>query len=418
MDDTGGNDRASGNGSTQAGGAGAAQGGGALAGVRVIELANFMAGPFCGMLLGDMGAEVIKVENPKVGDYTRETPPFVNGESAGFMALNRNKKSITLNLKSDEGRALFLELAKSADVILENFRPGTMTDLGIDYAAVTQVRPDVIYCSASGFGQTGPYSQRPGFDLILQGMSGLMSITGEPDGAPVKVGVPIADLTAALFCTYAILSALLARQKSGEGQQIDVSLFESAAALGVWETSGYFATGVVPGRLGSAHRVTAPYQAFRTEDGYVTIGATTPNQWPKLCELLGRPELATDPRFDSVANRKAHERELAAIIESVLVTRPTAHWYALFEPHFPTGVLNTYDQVMADPHLQARGFILDMEHEKAGPIKATGFVPNLSGTPARIYRPAPTLGQDTDEILAELGKDSSAVRQLHESQVV
>ena len=398
--------------------AGVRQGDGALAGVRVLELANFMAGPFCGMLLGDMGADVIKVENPRVGDYTRETPPFVNGESAGFMALNRNKRSITLNLKTDEGREVFLELAKTADVILENFRPGTMTDLGIDYAAVRRVRPDVIYCSASGFGQTGPYSQRPGFDLILQGMSGLMSITGEPEGAPVKVGVPIADLTAALFCTYAILSALIARQKTGQGQQIDVSLFESAAALGVWETSGYFATGEVPRRLGSAHRVTAPYQAFRTRDGYITIGATTPNQWPKLCELLDMPELATDPRFDSVANRKANEKELAGIIESVLITQPMTHWYTLFEPHFPTGVLNSYDQVLADPHLQARGFIVDMDHDKAGPIKATGFVPKLSGTPARVYRAAPTLGQDTDEILAELGRDSAAVRKLHESRVV
>ena len=410
--------RVSGDGTSRANEAHASRGEGALAGVRVLELANFMAGPFCGMLLGDMGAEVIKVENPKVGDYTRETPPFVNGESAGFMALNRNKQSITLNLKTDAGRALFLELVKSADVILENFRPGTMTDLGIDYAAVAQVRPDVIYCSASGFGQTGPYSQRPGFDLILQGMSGLMSITGEPDGNPVKVGVPIADLTAALFCTYAILSALIARQKTGVGQQIDVSLFESAAALGVWETSGYFASGIVPGRLGSAHRVTAPYQAFRTRDGYVTIGATTPNQWPKLCELLGRPELATDPRFDSVANRKANEQELASILESVLATRPTTHWYSLFEPHFPTGVLNTYDQVLADPHLQARGFILDMEHEKAGPIKSTGFVPKLSRTPARVYRAAPTLGQDTDDILARLGKDPATIRELHENRIV
>ncbi len=399
-------------------GAGGRQAEGALAGVRVLELANFMAGPYCGMLLADMGAEVIKVENPKVGDYTRETPPFVNGESAGFMALNRNKKSVTLNLKSDEGREVFLELAKTADVVLENFRPGTMTDLGIDYEAVKRVQPDVIYCSASGFGQTGPYSLRPGFDLILQGMSGLMSITGEPEGAPVKVGVPIADLTAALFCTYAILSALIARQKTGEGQQIDVSLFESAVALGVWETSGYFATGEVPDRLGSAHRVAAPYQAFRTRDGYITLGAQTPNQWPKLCGLIGRPELEHDPRFATNADRKANEKELAAIIESVLVTEPSAHWLALFEPHFPTGVLNTYDRVLADPHLQARGFIIEMEHEKAGPIKATGFVPKLSSTPARVYRPAPTLGQDTDAILGELGKSPAAIRELRASKAI
>lgn len=391
---------------------------GALSGIRVLELANFMAGPFCGMLLADMGAEVIKVENPSVGDYTRTTPPFVNGESAGFMALNRNKKSVTLNLKSDEGRALFLDLAATADVILENFRPGTMTDLGIDYEAVRAVRPDVIYCSASGFGQTGPYSQRPGFDLILQGMSGIMSITGEPEGAPVKVGVPIADLTCALFGSYAILSAYVARQRTGQGQRIDLSLFESAVALGVWETSGYFANGQVPGRLGSAHRVSAPYQAFKTQDGYITLGATTPNQWPKLCQGIGRPDLEHDPRFATNADRMANVAELAQIIESALVTEPTSHWLALFEPHFPCGVLNTYAQVLADPHLKARDFLLEMEHPKAGTVRATGFVPKLSETPARLYRPAPTLGQDNAEILGQLGRDAEAVEGLKGAGVI
>jgi formyl-CoA transferase len=391
---------------------------GALAGIRVLELANFMAGPFCGMLLADMGAEVIKIENPSVGDYTRATPPFVNGESAGFLALNRNKKSVTLNLKSPEGKALFLELAATADVILENFRPGTMTDLGIDYEAVQRVRPDAIYASASGFGQTGPYSQRPGFDLILQGMSGIMSITGEPGGAPVKVGVPIADLTCALFGSYAILTAYIARQKTGRGQRIDLSLFESAVALGVWETSGYFATGEVPERLGSAHRNSAPYQAFRTKDGYITLGATTPNQWPHLCELIGRPDLTDDPRFATNADRKAHEQELAGLIESVLVTENSQHWLTLFEPHFPCGVLNTYEQVLADPHLQARGFLLEMEHPKAGTVRSTGFVPKLSETPARVYRPAPVLGQHNAEILGELGRDAGAVEQLKAAGVI
>jgi crotonobetainyl-CoA:carnitine CoA-transferase CaiB-like acyl-CoA transferase len=391
---------------------------GALTGIRVLELANFMAGPFCGMLLADMGAEVIKVENPAVGDYTRTTPPFVNGESAGFLTLNRNKKSVTLNLKAPEGKALFLELAATADVVLENFRPGTMTDLGIDYEAVKKVKPDVIYCSASGFGQTGPYSQRPGFDLILQGMSGIMSITGEPEGAPVKVGVPIADLTCALFGSYAILTAYVARQKTGQGQYVDLSLFESAVALGVWETSGYFATGEVPGRLGSAHRVSAPYQAFRTKDGYITLGATTPNQWPHLCRAIGKPELEHDPRFATNADRMANVAALAEIIESVLVTETSRHWLALFEPHFPCGLLNTYEQVLADPHLQARGFLLEMEHPRAGAVRSTGFVPKLSETPARIYRPAPVLGQHNEEILGQLGKNAEAVQSLKEAGVI
>jgi formyl-CoA transferase len=293
-----------------------------------------------------------------------------------------------------------------------------MTDLGIDYEAVKQVRPDVIYCSASGFGQTGPYSQRPGFDLILQGMSGIMSITGEPEGAPVKVGVPIADLTCALFGSYAILTAYVARQKTGQGQYVDLSLFESAVALGVWETSGYFVTGEVPGSLGSAHRVSAPYQAFRTKDGYITLGATTPNQWPKLCQAIGKPELEHDPRFATNADRKANDTLLAEIIESALVTESSQHWLTLFEPHFPCGLLNTYQQVLADPHLQARGFLLEMEHPKAGTVRSTGFVPKLSETPARIYRPAPVLGQHNEEILGQLRRDPAALHDLQAAGVI
>jgi formyl-CoA transferase len=386
----------------------------ALEGIRVLELANFMAGPYAGMLLADMGADVIKIENPRGGDFARGNPPFVNGEGAGFMALNRNKRSVALNLKQPRGRDLFLQLAASADVVLENFRPGTMTDLGIDAATLRAVNPALIFCSASAFGQTGPYSQRAGFDLIAQGMSGLMSVTGEPEGRPVKCGVPIADLSCAQFCVYGILAAYIARLRTGDGQVVDANLFESAAALAIWETSSYFATGQVPRPLGSAHRTSAPYQAVRTRDGYVTIGAATPNTWQAFCEVIDAPELLADSRFHDNASRKAHEAVLIEIIEAKTRQQPSAIWYSLFEAAgVPCGTLNDYAQVAADPHLQARGFFLDVDHPVAGATRATGFPVGMSATPARLRRPAPLLGQHTDEVLAEVGltlDDLSALR--------
>jgi formyl-CoA transferase len=391
----------------------------ALDGLRVLELANFMAGPYAGMLLADMGADVIKVENPKGGDFSRQNPPFINGESAGFMALNRNKRSVTLNLKQPRGRDLFLALVREADVVLENFRPGTMGDLGIDAATLRAVNPRLIYCSASAFGQTGPYSQRPGFDLIAQGMSGLMSITGEPGGRPVKVGVPIADLTCALFCVYGILSAYIVRLKTGEGQEVEGNLFESAVALAIWETSGYFATGQVPQPLGSAHRTAAPYQAVRTRDGAITIGAQTPNTWAALCQVLGEPELAADRRFADNPSRKANERELIEIIEAITTTRDSAEWYvALDAAGVPCGELNDYAAVLADPHLAAREFIVTMNHPRAGQVKATGFPVRLSATPPRLQRPAPVLGEHTHEVLADLGLGEDELEALTSANVI
>jgi formyl-CoA transferase len=390
-----------------------------LEGIRVLELANYMAGPFAGMLLADMGADVLKIENPKGGDFSRTSPPFVNGESAGFMALNRNKRSVTLNLKHPRGRELFLRLARDADVVLENFRPGTMADLGIDAATLRALNPRLIYCSASAFGQTGPYRQRAGFDLIAQGMSGLMSITGEPGGRPVKVGVPIADLACALFCTYGILSALIARARTGAGQEVEGSLFESAVALAVWETSGYFATGEVPRPLGSAHRASAPYQAVRTRDGYVTIGAQTPNTWLAFCRAIGKPELADDERFRDNPRRMANLPALIEIIEAVTMTRTSAEWYALLEEAgVPCGVLNDYAAVAADPHLNERGFFIDVEHPRAGTTRATGFPVRLSATPARLRRPAPILGQHTAEVLTELGLSDAEIAALRQDQVL
>jgi formyl-CoA transferase len=391
----------------------------ALDGLRILELANFMAGPYAGMLLADLGADVIKIENPRGGDFARQSPPFVNGESAGFMALNRNKRSLALNLKTARGRQLFLDLARQADVVLENFRPGTMADLGIDATSLRQLNPALIYCSASAFGQTGPYAQRAGFDLIAQGMSGLMSITGEPGGRPVKVGVPVADLACALFCVYGIQAAYIRRLKTGLGQEVEGNLLESAVALAVWETSGYLATGAIPGPLGSAHRVSAPYQAIRTRDGAITIGANTPNTWQALCQALGRPDLLDDERFCDNPHRKVNETALIALIEEITVTRTTAEWYAAFEAvGLPCGELNDIAQVLADRHLNQRGFIITADHPTAGAVRTTGFPVRLSETPAQLRRPAPRLGQHSEEILAELGLTAEQSASLLADQVV
>ena len=382
----------------------------ALEGIRVLELGNFMAGPFCGMLLADLGADVIKVENPKGGDFTRSAAPFIEGESAGFLAVNRNKRSIAIDLKAERGRELFLELVKRSDVVIENLRPGTLDDLGIGYAVLSGVNPGIILSSASGFGQTGPYKDRPALDLIVQGMSGLMSITGEGDDRPpVKVGVPITDLASATFGAYAILAALRVRDREGVGQHIDVSMLESAIALQAWETSGYLATGEVPGPLGSAHRFNAPYQAVRTADGYVTIGATTPANWHAFCATLGLEQLEHDPRFEKVHERRGRYRELAALIEDVTVTRPSAHWYSALErAGVPCGILNSLDQVLDDEHVRARGVVREVEHAKIGRLRVTGSPVRFSRTPIRMERAGPLLGEHTREILGELGRPDAA----------
>jgi formyl-CoA transferase len=371
------------------------------------------------MVLADLGAEVIKVENPRGGDFSRLTSPFVDGESAGFMALNRNKKSLALDLKSTRGREIFLDLVGTADVLIENFRPGTMDDLDLAYATLAAINPRLIYSAATGFGQSGPYSQRAALDLIVQGMSGLMSITGEPDRPPVKVGVPVADLAAALFGANAILAALYVRDRTGEGQQIDISLFESAIALEAWETSGYLATGQVPEPLGSAHRVSAPYQAMRTADGYITVGATTPRNWSAFCAAMGLQEIENDERFATLAARRARYQELAALIEEITTTRPSEHWYRLLEDAgVPCGVLNRMDQVMADEHVQARRFVVELPHSKVGTVRATGSPMRLSRTPVRLDHAGPVLGEHTSEVLASLGLAQSEVDELEKLEVI
>jgi formyl-CoA transferase len=372
---------------------------GALDGLRVIELTQVMAGPFCGQVLADMGADVVKVESPDGGDQTRASL----GEAA-FRAINRNKRSITLDLKQPDGQAVLHRLVERADVLLENNRPGVAARLKADYATLRALNPRLIYASISGFGQTGPYAQRPGFDLIAQGVSGIMSVTGEPDGEPVKCGVPVSDLSAGLFCAVGILSALAARERTGEGQQIDTSLWEGALALSIWETAELWSTGRAPQPLGSAHRLTAPYQALRTRDGHITVGGNNQRLWERLCAAIGREDLPGDPRFATNPDRMANRPALAAELESALAARDTAEWVEdLLAAGVPAGPIHDYAQAVDDPHTRAREMVVEMEHPEAGTVYGLGIPVKLSATPGSIRRPPPLLGEHTDEILAELG---------------
>jgi crotonobetainyl-CoA:carnitine CoA-transferase CaiB-like acyl-CoA transferase len=377
----------------------------ALAGLRVLELTQVMAGPFCGQVLADLGADVVKIEPPE-GDSTRRSLGFrMRGEdTAAFLAVNRNKRSVVLDLKGDSDREAFHGLVRGADVVLENYKPGTAARLGADWETLRGLNERLIYASVSGFGQTGPYALRPGYDLIAQGLSGVMSVTGEPGGEPVKCGIPIGDLSAGLFCAVAILSAVIARERTGRGQRIDTSLFEGALALSIWETAELWATGQVPGPLGSAHRLTAPYQALRTRDGWLTVGGNTPRLWQRLCAAIGRSDLVEDPRFSSNDVRMAHRAELEAALEEALASRDTGEWVdVLTEAGVPCGPIHDYRQVFDDPHTRAREMEVEVEHPVEGTIRALGIPVKLSDTPGSIRRSAPLLGEHTDEVLREAG---------------
>ena len=384
----------------------------ALDGVRVVDLTQVMGGPFCTMQLGDLGADVIKVE-PPAGDLSRSMGGaqlrMPGDDNAPFFALNRNKRSIVLDLTRDDDRAVFMALVRTADVLVESFRPGVTARLGVDYDTLAAVNPRLIYASISGFGQTGPYADRPGFDLVAQGMSGIMSVTGEPDGAPVKCGVPIADLSVGLIATNGVLAALIAREKTGRGQHIDTSLFESALAMSVWETTEYWATGDAPRAMGSAHRLSAPYQAFRTRDGYMTLAALTSQQWQRLCATLGRTELANDPRFETNAARLSNRPALVREIEAALAERVTAEWVErMLAAGVPAGPIHDFAQVFADDHTHARHMVEDVQHPVAGRVHTLGFPLKMSDTPPTVRRAPPLLGEHSAEIVRELGLEGGA----------
>ncbi len=390
-----------------------------LSGVRALEVGNYMAGPFCGMQLADLGADVIKVEHPDGGDQVRGTGPFLDGESSPFMRLNRNKRSLVLDLKAGPGKQIFRRLVQTADIVIENLRPGTMRDLELDYPRLAALHPGLVYVAASGWGQDGPLSPLAGLDIMAQARSGLMSITGAPGGDPVKVGVPICDLVCALYGALAAVSALRVRERTGRGQYIDVCLFEAGVSLAVWEAGRYFATGEVPGPLGSAHQANAPYQAIRAADGWFTIGAASTRNWAALCRALGMEHLMTDPRYADTNTRHRHREALIAEIEARTRTRPVGHWLSVLEAAgVPCAPIQRYDQVFNDPHLLARGFFWDAPHPTAGPVRQIGNPMRFSETPVRRDRAAPRFGEDSETVLRELGCSEEEIRRLVEDGVV
>ena len=376
-----------------------------LEGIRVLDVSQVMAGPFCCMLLGDMGADVIKVEPPEVGDSSRRSMGFrlKGDDSPGFLALNRNKRSIVLDLKTEADRETFYELVRTADVVVENGRPGVADRLGIGYETLKTVNPRLIYASISGFGPTGPWAKRPGYDLIAQAMSGIMSTVGLPDGEPVKNATPVGDLGAALFCTYGILSAIIARQTTGEGQFISASLFEATLGLSIWETAEYWGTGKTPKKLGSANRMSAPYQAVPASDGDFVFAAANQKLWLALIKVLGVEHLNDDPRFETNSVRVANARPLIELLKPIFATRTVDEWVvALDAAGVPAAPINDYETTLAAEHTAARAMVQEIEHPVEGKFKALGFPVKLSKTTQAVRYPPPLLDEHGPEIRREL----------------
>lgn len=376
---------------------------GPLDGIRVLDLTRALAGPYCTMFLGDMGAEVAKIEQPRVGDDSRGWgPPFIGDQSAYFLAINRNKKSLAIDLKTRQGAGLVRRLACKADVLIENFRPGTMERFGLGEAELRALNPRLIYASVSGFGADGPMKDWPGYDIIIQAWGGFMSITGRPDGEPTKVAVAIIDIVAGLMLGKAIGAALFARERTGLGQKIDTSLLEAEVACLIPYGSDYLATGKVPGRNGNAHPNIVPYQSFNSSDGYLVVGAASEGNWQRLCQAIGKPELASDPRFANNAQRVAHRKELIGVLTGVFLERDTASWIRLLgEAGVPCAPVNTIDQVFSDPQVLHRNMLLEIDHPAAGRVRMAGMPVKFSATPGTIRLPPPLLGQHTEEVLQE-----------------
>ena len=379
---------------------------GPIKGIKVLELAQIMAGPTCGLMLADLGADVIKIEKIPGGDDTRRfLPPDVNGEAAAFMMMNRNKRGMTLDLKKKEGVEVFKRLVKNADVVVENYRKGTLERLGIGYEELKKINPRIILCEISGYGRTGPYADKGGFDLIAQGMSGLMSVTGESkDRPPMKVGAPVTDITAGILAAMGVLAALVARERTGVGQRVDTSLYEAGIVHTYWQSAIASATGVAPGPLGSAHPLTAPYQAFKTKDKWITVGASNQNTWLHLIDALGRKDLQDNEKFSSNAHRMKNISELIEILKTELEKKTSAEWLAIFdEKGLPCGPIHTVTEMFEDPQTIARKMIVDVKNTKAGSFKAIGMPVKFSDTKVEDTKESPTFGQHTKQILLDNG---------------
>jgi CoA:oxalate CoA-transferase len=392
---------------------------GMLSDIRILDLTTFLSGPYCTMILSDMGADVIKLETPVKGCATRKNPPFINGESAYFMSLNRGKKGLTLNLKCAQGKKIFLQLVADADVLVENFRPGVMKRLGFDYQRISQVNPKMVYASISGFGGTGPYKEKGAYDMVIQGYGGIMSITGYPGGEPVRVGYSIADMAAGLYGALAITGALRVRDRLHRGQHLDLSMFDCQVALMENAIARYFATGIIPAPLGSRHPSIAPFQAFKSKTGYFTVTASTDEQFCNLCDATGLADLKNDKRFLSKPDRVKNVDALVEILGDVFAENSKGYWIELLEKRgVPCGPINNVKEVVESPQVKARGMIIELDHPKGGKIKTVNSPIKASLTPVAAQSPPPLLGQDTESILSRLGYSHEEIESFREGGVV
>ncbi len=394
---------------------------GPLTGLKVIDLTHVMAGPTCTLMLADMGAEVIKVEKTPSGDDSRHMiPPKLGDETAAFLMMNRNKRGIVLDLKTEGGKTILRRLIATADVLVENFAPGVMERLGFGYEDLRKDSPSLIYCSLSGFGRTGPYKHRRGFDLVAQAMSGIMSFTGEsPYGAPVKCGAPLSDITAGILAAMGILAAYVHRLKTGQGQWVETSLFEAALVQTYWQSAIALATGVAPRAMGSAHPLNAPYQAFEASDGWIVVGGANQKNWLRMLEALNAPELAGDPRFKSGADRMGHLKELGTELAKRFRTKPAKYWLdALEDKGVPCGPVNDMLQALADPQTLAREMVVEVEHSALGPVKTLGLPVKFSATPGKVRTGAPLYGEHTREVLYACGFDDQQIERFEKEGAI
>ncbi|MCM3759541.1 CoA transferase [Alkalihalobacillus oceani] len=392
----------------------------ALKGMKILDASQIMAGPYCTMVLSDLGAEVTKIEKLNGGDDSRQMGPYVNGESTCFFQINRNKKSVGLNLKEQEGKEIFYKLAKEADVIVENYRPGVTKSLKIDYDTIKEINPGIIYCSISGYGQSGPYAHKGGFDLVAQGMTGLMSMTGEPGKRPLKSGIAVYDIGAGITAAYSILAAYVHKLQTGKGQHVDVSLVESGLPWFIWEAAAYFANGTLPEPTGWRHRVSAPYQALKTQDGYLMLGCANQRTWEAFCRLvIEKPEWIEDPRFQTNTDRHDNVEELEEMIEEIFAVNTTDYWVKKCEEaKVPAGPINNFAQAVEDEHYLARDMIQEVEHPVIGKMKTIGPASKFSETPGQIKSAAPTLGQHSAEVLAALNYTPEQIKELEEKGII
>jgi crotonobetainyl-CoA:carnitine CoA-transferase CaiB-like acyl-CoA transferase len=386
----------------------------------VVDLSRILSGPVCTMLLADMGARVFKVEPPPAGDDSRQWgPPFIDGISTYFLSVNRNKKSVGLNLKTETGRRILWKLIEGADVLVENFRPGVLGKLGFGYESVAKINPRVVYCSISGFGQTGPYRDRPGYDVIAQGESGMMDLTGYPDGPPAKLGASLADVVAGLYAMNGILLALLARHRTGKGQQVDISLLDGMVSTLTYQALIYLSTDRSPGRLGTRHPSIVPYECFRAKDGFVNIAVTNQKQWAHFSQVIGLPELANDARFDTMKARLAHYDELRAIIDGIISKMTRAETIALMDGvGIPAGPINSVGEILEDPHIHAREMVVELTHPQYGPFRALGIPIKLSDTPGVVENAPPRFGEHNREVLSKLGYTEGEIRAFGETGAI